>query len=122
MDNIYEISTEIMALAATIEEGLGHLNKRMGELHFEDTRYLFNDIVEAYLSIMNALEGLMEKLAPNELVEKSGQLQVAMEKMNHSYEANKVDEARMDMQFILFPAFKAWMGEMEKCIRPLAQV
>ncbi len=121
MDNIYAITTEILDLIITIEEGLEHLNKRMGELHFEDTRYLFQDILEAYLSIMTAMEGLMDNLNTDAVLEKSKQLHNAMEQMNQSYEVNKMDKARMDMQFVLVPTFKQWKSAMESCLRPLAQ-
>lgn len=118
MDNIFGLASEVLSLARTIEEGLEHLNKRMGELHFEDTRYLFQDIAEAYRSILATLENRPKSIADTaEILEKSTRLQLAFEKMNQSYEDNKLDEARMDLQFILLPAFRGWMQELENYLR-----
>lgn len=118
MNNMFGLANEIISLAKTIEEGLEHLHKRMGELHFEDTRYLFDDIVDAYKSILVTLENRADGTDNfNGILQKSDHLQAAFEKMNQSYEENKLNEARMDMQFILLPAFQAWLEELEKHLR-----
>ena len=39
------IAREVMELSATIQDGFKHLQNRMAEGHFEDTEYLFADIL-----------------------------------------------------------------------------
>lgn len=102
-----------------MEEGLAHLVNRMGEGHLEDTRFLYEDILNAFRSISMAME--MDLAEQNQIPVVSERLQLAFDKMNQSYEDNKLDTCRMDMQFVLFPAFKDWIQEIDRCLRPLIQ-
>ena len=119
MESKINVCREILSLGGTMEEGLDHLANRMGEGHLEDTRFLFADIQDAFRSISMALE--MDFAVENEIPVFSERLQLAFDKMNRSYEDNKLDSGRMDMQFVLYPAFKEWMQEINRCLRPLIQ-
>jgi len=120
MDRIANLKGSILDLSNTIQEGLDHLNKRMAELPLEDTRYLFADIADAYQSIVSALEfSRADTKADYSFLNQFGKLPVAFAKMNQSYDENKLDEARMDMQFILLPAFKEWREELERYLTVL---
>lgn len=119
METNLDVCREILYLGDTMKEGLDHLVNRMGEGHLEDTRYLFDDILSAFQSINNALD--TNYTEGTEITAASDCLQLAFDKMNQSYEDDKLDRCRMDMQFILYPAFTNWMQEVDKCLRPLIQ-
>ncbi len=121
MENQISLCREIIIMGGTMEEALNHLVGRMGEGHFEDTRYLFDDIMEAFRSINAALETVSIQWEETKAGELSDRLQMSIDKMNQSYEDNKLDQGRIDMQFILMPAFKAWIQEIDKCLSPLIQ-
>lgn len=119
MESKINVCREILCLGGTMEEGLDHLVTRMGEGHWEDTSFLFADIQDAFRSISMALE--MDFAVENEIPVFSERLQLAFDKMNQSYADNRLDSGRIDMQFILYPAFKDWMKEINKCLQPIIQ-
>lgn len=113
------IIKEIFDLSDTVREGLQHIEKRLGEGHFEDTAYLFEDIKEAFVSIAQAIEPLFVK---EKLLEKlTEKMSVALEEMNNSYENGKLDQARMNLQFVLFPAYNSWQSELQKCLNNIIE-
>ena len=119
MPEQHVIIKEIFDLSDTIQEGLQYLEKRMGEGHFEDTDYLFDDIKEAFKSISRAIEPVIaEQKILGELTEK---FSLALEKMSTNYENPKLEIARMDLQFVLFPAYKGWQAEVQKCFAHLIE-
>ena len=119
MESKISVCREILSLGGTMEEGLAHLVNRMGEGHLEDTRFLYEDILNAFRSINMALE--MDFAEQNKIPVVSERLQLAFDKINQSYTDNKLNSCRMDMQFILYPAFKDWMQEINRCLRPIIQ-
>jgi hypothetical protein len=119
MSEQHAIIIEVFDLADTIGEGLQHLEKRMGEGHFEDTGYLFEDIKEAFKTISRAIEpDVSEQMTLGELSEK---FSTALDNMNANYDHSKLDLARMDLQFVLLPAYKGWQSELQKCFRHLIE-
>ncbi|MDD3365459.1 MAG: hypothetical protein PHZ03_10795 [Syntrophomonas sp.] len=121
MKNIVEVSTDILQLSLTIQEGFQHLVGRMGEGHFEDTYYLFQDIVRAFSSIYDAVRplSLVSPLGESQIAELTEKLINAFDDMNKAYENNELDKAQQDLQVVLFPAFESWRGELERCLHPL---
>lgn len=121
MENQISMCREIIIMGGTMEEGLNHLVRRMGEGHFEDTRYLFDDIMEAFRAINAALETVSIQWEETKVGELSDRLQMSIDKMNQFYEDNKLDQGRIDMKFVLMPAFSVWIQEIDKCLSPLIQ-
>lgn len=120
MESQINLCREILNIGTTMEEGLNHLVSRMGEGHFEDTRYLFDDIGDAFRSINAALNTVTIQEG-NAIEEMSDRLQTSFEKMNQSYEIDNLSQGRMDMQFVVVPAFKIWIQEIDRCLSPLVQ-
>lgn len=119
MSDQQSIITGMFHLLDTIKEGLQHIEKRLGEGHFEDTAYLFEDIKEAFSSIFKTIEPVIpEHKMLGELTDK---LLIGLEAMNSSYENKKLDQARIDLQFMLFPAYRSWQEEMQKCFGNLVE-
>lgn len=118
MSDQITIAREVLDLAATIQQGLEHLEKRMSEGHFEDNEYLFTDIGVAFTAICSASESLItenEQELTDRLKEK---LLIALEDMRSNYEQKVFSAMRMDLQFVLVPAYQAWHAEIHKCLSP----
>ena len=57
-----EIVQRINELTSTMSEAFDHIvNIQIPELRFEDSFYLLNDIIEAFLSISNALRIIQDE-------------------------------------------------------------
>lgn len=112
------IAREVMELSETIRAGFEHLQNRMAEGHFEDTEYLFVDILAAFNAIFRSSEQFISE-SDQELMERlKEKLLTALEGMGVNYEQKKLDVARMDLQFVLIPAYQVWQTELHKYLSP----
>lgn len=85
-----ELGRQVLALAATVNEGLEHIRHRFGEGHNPfDTVGLFADIVHAFAEIEAALRGPLGMLSePSDLTGKTDVLRKRLSWMASSYEGN----------------------------------
>lgn len=111
-----EVFDYILDLTDTMLEGMEHLKNRMQEGYFEDTCYLYFDIVKAIASIYDALEPLIPQLGDNRIEDFTGELNRVNEKMVEIYEQKQFEIAKDNMEFQLLPAFKKWKIELERCL------
>lgn len=110
-----KVARDIMILLQTIEEGMEHINNRIREENVLATSYFFDDIVSAITSIVRSLQPILPHLGENRVLTQSEQLIAAMEEMTSGYEQE--DEAKTIRALQeLMPAFKAWQGELNRCL------
>lgn len=121
MENLITLSRDMVELSNTIKEGLDHLDKRLAEGHLEDSYYLFQDIVQAFYSVTRAMESMQANVEIAGVVKATDSLLSAFEKLSTSYEDQKLNQARMDLQLILTPAFSAWSSELHRCLQPIME-
>jgi hypothetical protein len=116
MSDQQEVARDIMKLAETVLEGVDHINVRMQEGNVLDTSYLFEDIVSALTSIFSSLQPIIPHLCENKLITLSEQLILSMGDMTAGYE--KKDDAMISQALQgLFPVFRTWQNELDRCLR-----
>lgn len=121
MESLITLSRDMVELSNTIKEGLEHLDKRLAEGHLEDSYYLFQDIVQAFYSVTRAMESMQANVEIAGVVQATDSLLSAFEKLSTSYEDQKLNQARMDLQLILSPAFSNWSSELHRCLQPIME-
>jgi hypothetical protein len=121
MENIIAISSQIIRLSGTIQEGMDHLVRRMNEGFFEDNYYLFQDMVRAFSAIYDAMGPLtvLSPLKESHIMELGGNLMSTLDSINDLYENHELDKAQQHMQMVLLPAFGRWKDELDRCLHPL---
>ena len=118
MSDQITIAREVLELVDTIRDGLEHLEKRMAEGHFEDTEYLFTDILTAATAIFRASQPFITENDQEIMDRLKEKLLMALDGMSANYEQKKLSVARMDLQFVLIPAYQVWQAEIHKCLSP----
>lgn len=118
MSDRITIAREVLDLSATIQHGFEHLEKRMAEGHFEDTEYLFADIRAAFTAICSASEQFITENDQELMDRLQEKLLIALKDMSSNYEEKKFSATRMDLQFVLVPAYQVWHAEIHKCLTP----
>jgi nicotinamide riboside kinase len=121
MESLITLSRDMVELSNTIKEGLDHLDKRLADGHLEDSYYLFQDIIQAFYSVTRAMESIQSSIEIETVVRATDKLLNAFEKLSISYEDQKLNQARMDLQLILSPAFSAWSNELHRCLQPIME-
>lgn len=121
MENIVAITTQILQLSETIQEGIEHLLSRMDEGYFEDNYYLFQDMVSAFSAIYEAVKSIamLPPLKESQIMDLSVKLFGSLNGINDSYENHEQDKAKLDMQMVLLPALSRWKEELERFLHPL---
>ncbi|EWG11497.1 hypothetical protein [Cytobacillus firmus] len=61
MEKYIEVMKQCLEISETILEGLHHIQKLLSEGKFEQTIYLYEDVLLAYSTIENSVEPLKEK-------------------------------------------------------------
>ena len=121
MENVDAITTQMLQLSETIQEGIEHLLSMMDEGHFEDNYYLFQDMVSAFSAIYEAMTSLdmLPLFKESQITDLSLKLIVSLNGINDSYEKHEQDKVKVDMQMVLLPALSRWKEEFERCLHPL---
>lgn len=110
-----EVARDVMRLMDTIQEGLEHINEGVKEGMVLDTAYLFDDIVQALISILNSLQPIFPHLTENRLESLTAQLLAVMRDMTSGYERNDEEKTAAALQALL-PEFENWKNELDRCL------
>ena len=121
MDNLISMASDINELVNTIEEGLKHIQTRARDGYFEDTLYLFEDIVEGLNSIFEALQSIDASRNLNRAQNKTVNLLDALDAINLAYRETNTADADLLINNKLMPAFAEWKAELEGCLFPIIQ-
>ncbi len=102
---IRERNQKIIDLLGTIEEGLVHLQKQLGELRFEESFILYNDCVEGMNTVIANTEDRKYKSL-------EGLIMIA-EATYLAYGGDQLKDLEGQVSTKLIPAFIEWKDEVE---------
>lgn len=105
-------------LSETIFEGLEHIQKILGEGKFEQTIFLFEDVLEAFSSIERSIEPIIKKVDREALDEQLVSVKNALEIVVSTYEEKNYAKVQEVMQFTLRPQFKKFKAKIEEVFNP----
>lgn len=104
---------KIFELLSTMDEALNYIvNKQLIEIRYEDSLHLLNDFVEAFTSINNAAEGLVnnyDSILDNALILKNNLSDVLS-----AYNQNNHEKIVDTYKYQILPSFNAWRNEIER--------
>ncbi len=120
MENLISIASDINELVTTIQEGLKHIQTRTEEGCFDDTLYLFEDIVQGLNSIMEALQTMVSSQKTSRNQDKTIILLDVLDEIYLAYQ-NKTEGAGWLLNEKLLPAFAEWKAELETYLLPIIQ-
>ncbi|MEN6349901.1 MAG: hypothetical protein ABFD08_10960 [Syntrophomonas sp.] len=113
--NNYELIGQLLELSRTVGEGIEHINGRFNAGRYEDALVLLPDVVQAFVSIQQAIGTISIQLTPNKT---DALMTVVNNSLNHvctAYEQQKWGLANETIQYELFPAYLEWKAELERC-------
>lgn len=114
MDQYIEVLHELFALEETVKGAIDHLYQQTMEGHFQETAWLFTDIVIAFQEIKNSLVPVLPKLENNQLAEAMSQLFDSLEILSHLYHGCSQSEALAAVENILLPRHQQWQTALKK--------
>lgn len=115
MDNDFEVIRQSLDLSGTIREGPEYIKLRFEEGCFEETLTLFQDVIQALISIQKAVQPLVIKLFPNQLESFSADINYALEDVIAAFEKANWSVTTGIIEQSLLPAYCKWQEELERC-------
>ncbi|MEZ0537202.1 hypothetical protein ACAG39_08105 [Caldicellulosiruptoraceae bacterium PP1] len=107
-----DVVEKIFELLSTMDEALKHIiNKQLVEIRYEDSLHLLNDFVEAFTSINNAAEGLVNNY--DNILEKALILKNNLSDVIAAYNQNNYEKIVEIYKYQIIPAFNTWRNEIE---------
>jgi uncharacterized protein YicC (UPF0701 family) len=108
----------ILALLDTMEEGFQQALGNLSELRYEEAQILFQDIIEAVISIDDAIAPMQSELPDNNIESLAAALKSEISSLlsNNSQGIEKALESKLTQ--VVVPAFINWKLEIEKLLRP----
>ncbi len=111
MEKYLDIMKSSTDLAETISEGLQHFQKLFGEGRFEQSLFLFEDILEAYSAIERSVNSIIEAKNPENLKASLKSVNHALSIVVDTYEDKKYMKVQEVLQFTLIPQFNRLKAE-----------
>lgn len=121
MEKQIGIMKQSLELSETILEGLQHIQKLLGEGKFEQTIYLYEDVLLAFSAIEKSVEPLKDELNSETFNSATTNLKYIMELVVDHYEEKNYAKVQEVMQFTLVPQFKKVKQELELAFKPYLQ-
>ncbi|WP_188206706.1 hypothetical protein [Alkalibacillus aidingensis] len=113
MDQQTQILKQSIDLSQTMLQGLEHIQALLNDGKFEETMYLFEDVVRAHLSVSKSLINKKE-IDVSKINEKSQNIQDSFDKVVKAYETNDKGSVQQILQFTLIPKVKEWHEELDE--------
>ncbi|WAM34704.1 hypothetical protein [Caldicellulosiruptor morganii] len=108
-----EIVQKINELVPTISEAFEHIvNVQIPELRFEDSFYLLNDIIEAFLSISNALKIIQTEFDLQNAMSLENEIQQSLENLLELYKEPTSEKLLKKYKDDVIPLYKKWQEEI----------
>lgn len=117
VNNHIEIARQSLELCTTIEEGLEHISGRFDSGFYEDAFVLYQDVVQAFFTIQQAIAPLSDQLSANNLASLAQSVQDSMSQIVSAYEQKNWNMARDTLQNHLLPAWIEWKQELESIFK-----
>jgi len=118
MDNGCEVIRQSLDLSNTIGEGIQYVKLRFEAGHFEETLTLFQNVIEALLSIQKAVQPLVSNLSSNQLEYCSDNINSALQGIITAFEEGNRSMISGLIEQSLLPAYYKWQEELERCFVP----
>lgn len=115
MNYLYETAGDIINLSSTVLEGLNHIKLRMEEGQLKETLFLFEDVLEALISIENSVQPLMEN--EKDLAQAMAAIKQSLEMLARSYEEDNLVNAQTELGDNLLPALEKLRSELEASLQ-----
>ncbi|MDD3024368.1 MAG: hypothetical protein PHE26_10780 [Syntrophomonadaceae bacterium] len=115
MDHLYEIAGDIINLSSTVLEGLNHMKQRMEEGQLNETLFLFEDVLEALLSIENSIQPLTENKEGLDAAVVA--LKQSLEMLARAYEEKNLGKALAELSDNLIPVVEKLRSELETALK-----
>ncbi len=115
MNYLYETAGDIISLSSTVLEGLNHIKLRMEEGQLKETLFLFEDVLEALISIENSVQPLMEK--EKELGKAVAVIKQSLEMLARAYEEDNLAKAQNALNENLLPALDKLRAELDASLQ-----
>lgn len=112
MEEYVEVMRRSVELAETCMEGLYHIRARIQEGMFEETMYLFEDIVYGYCQIAEFLPALDSFLTDDRLGVITCEIEEALHSMLTAYEYCDINKAAYIVNNQLISGFQLWSREL----------
>lgn len=111
MEN-YEIIRQSLDLSESIGEGLEHISRQLDKGCYEEATPLFQDVIQAFMSIQMAVEPYLNTLPCNSLISLNRDIQNTLELIVTSYEKSSWNVLRETVQQKLLPFYREWKNEL----------
>ena len=115
----YDLALKVLELCQTVEEGLAYLKLQIGLGKMEGVGYLFVDICNALTAISNSLETFTEDRAKMEAAFSS--VDDSLRVMIDLYADQSLEQALVELQYLLIPAFDTWQDSLREYLQPYFQ-
>ncbi len=117
MSNLFETARDVIDLSNTMQEGMQYIAQRIEGERFNETLFLFEDVLEAFASIQTSVGLLVELEKQGELEDSSRILRESMERLARAYEEGSLEKARLEVQTTLLAAFKKWQDQLQSSLK-----
>ncbi|MGP4040721.1 hypothetical protein ACTWP4_12630 [Gracilibacillus sp. D59] len=118
MENQIVVMKNIVELSETMVEGLQHLQSEVENGNLDETMYLFEDFIQAFASIENAMNSMDDELKGDITEVKMDNVKENIEHVVQGYEKNDQNLLLENMQHHLEPTLLEWKKQMEKQFHP----
>ncbi|MEN6390251.1 MAG: hypothetical protein ABFD04_07505 [Syntrophomonas sp.] len=115
MDNDIEVIRQSLDLSNTIGEGLEYIKLRFEGGHFEETLILFQDVIQALISIQKAVQPIAANLSSNQLEPLIANINYSLEDVIAEFEKGNWSMTTGIIEQTLLPAYYKWQEELERC-------
>lgn len=116
MGDFFDVVKGSLELSATLLEGMEHIQAQFDAGHYEAVLPLFQDAVQAFIAIQEAIQPVLIQLPAHRLESLAELIRGSLEQTVLAYEQNNWWAASELMQNQLLPGFLSWKGELERCL------
>lgn len=113
-EKYFEIVQKINELTSTMSDAFDHIvNVQIPDLKFQDSFYLLNDVVEAFLSISNALKIFQDEFDVEKIEFAGARFRNSLEKLITLYEYPNQEAILQEYTMNVIPNYKNWRKELD---------
>ncbi len=118
MEKVLDVMRRTLELAVTCQEGIDHILMRLQEGGFEDTIFLFEDIVAACCQMEKSVQLVLSHLPHDGLEKLTEELHETLEKVVFGYEKKDRNDTAITIESQLIPIYRAWKEELDRWFHP----
>lgn len=118
MEKYIDVMKQSVELSGTMIEGIEHIQMLLEEGKYEDSMYLFENVVAGFLSIEHSVTPIIETLENNGIEARSKQIKESLELVVSAYEVRNYDKAQEVIRNTLTSHCKEFRQELEAVFSP----